>query len=85
MASRRMLLRAFAVVVMGVAAQLLAPPAAAAPVDICGTWCWDHCPSDLNEFCHQMGCPGGWASCDLVQCHGQSGNWWNYRIDCGLL
>ncbi len=82
MGSRNRLLRAFAVVVMGGAAQLIAPAPAFA---VSCSWCWDHCPADINQFCHDHGCAGGeGSSCGYTQCKDVYGSWWNYRIDCGL-
>ncbi len=85
MGGRRPLLVALAVVAMGVADQLLAAPAAAVPPVACTDWCWNQCPSDLNQFCHDHGCAGGWASCTLMQCQDIYGRWWNYYIACGQM
>ena len=64
MASRKLLFRALAVVVMGGAAQLL-PPRPAAATDC--VFCPPQCPADVQSWCQNVWCYG-FASCGIDWC-----------------
>jgi hypothetical protein len=81
---RTLLIQAVAVTVLGTAALLTSPPAAAAAADIphC-SYCGDGCPTDLNTLCVGS-CRGADAgSCSYGEtCEGIDGHYYPYDIEC---
>ena len=65
----------------------LGSPQGAAAADQPGecTWCRSSCPSDLTEFCSDLGCGVTSTSCSNENgCQGGSGTWYTYKITCGV-
>lgn len=47
------------------------------------TFCINQCPPDLEAYCGQRGCVAEeGTSCTLANCQGESGTWYDYRIEC---
>ena len=80
MSSRKLILRAFAVVVMGGIAEFVAPPAGATVLGRCEA-CLDSCPGDLEAWCQARSCGGLYASCQYVVCTDPNGTY-DYYVNC---
>lgn len=84
MRSKSLLLRALAVIAMGVASTLAAPPATASTTTVAFSgcaYCRDSCPSDLREYCVDK-CNVTGGSCSTGGCAGEDGHYYDYTITC---
>lgn len=83
MVTKKLVLRALAVVMMGVLAQMTAPAAQAANTRFCfDQFCSNSCPRDLISFCQsRCGNPG---QCSTGGCHDDAGHYYDYAISCGI-
>ena len=86
MVYRRLMIRAVAVLAMGIS--FFAMPREGRAVMLDGEegghciWCTNICPADLEAFCFDKcsGAEGG--VCDSDNCHGRSGQWWENTVTC---
>lgn len=77
----RLVWKASAVVLMGVAALLTAPKAEANATLAPCTYCNSMCPADLTQFCRTK-CNNNGGTCSTDDCEGVSGTWYDYTVTC---
>lgn len=44
--------------------------------------CWNQCPGDLNQFCHDQGCSSQGSACYFMECEDTEGGFHDYDIEC---
>jgi hypothetical protein len=89
MRKRTRVFQALAILLMAVAAELTAPPAARGDEEEAGgliggcVWCRTSCPANLVSWCtSKCGYGGPGSSCVHSTCTGRSGQEYDYTINC---